>query len=93
MPINYEKIGEYACEKAEEYEISLNVYSGIVNARKEIDKKIQDAEVKGNKNLLPDLYDEYRKIREDQRANESFRQKFCEDFLSEISQMMEENNE
>lgn len=90
MSIDYETIGRFACEKANDYERSFAVYKDLVEKRKKIDAMIIDAEKKGNKEILKELYNEFRIIKQDQMTNQSYRQKFCDDFLFEISEMMKD---
>lgn len=90
MAIDYETIGKFACEKAKDYERAIQTHKELVGKRNEIDAKIAEANKKDDKNLLAQLYKEFRIIKQDQMANRSFRQKFCDDFLYEISQMMKE---
>lgn len=91
MP-NYQAIGEFAVEKSKEYERAVKVHSQLVHQRYELDKKIQDAELNQNTELLVELYKQFRILKRDQQANASFRQKFCDDFLFEIAQMAKETN-
>lgn len=90
MAIDYETIGKFACEKAKDYERAIQTHTELVRKRNEVDAKIDEANKKGDKELLAQLYKEFRIIKQDQMSNLSFRQKFCDDFLYEISQMMKE---
>lgn len=91
MP-NFQKIGEFAVEKAQEYQRSIEVHSELVKQRNELDNKIREAELAGDKKLLEELYKEFRILKTDQMANLSYRQKFCDDFLFEIGEMARETN-
>lgn len=92
MP-NYQAIGEFAVEKSSEYERAVKVHSELVHRRYELDKKIQEAELKHDTESLGELYKEFRILKADQQANASFRQKFCDDFLFEIAQMAKGNKQ
>lgn len=89
MSIDYESIGKYACEKAEEYHTLVREHVNLVKERHEIDGKIAKAEAKGDTKSLEPLYKEFREIHAMQSSNRCYRQKFCDDFLSKISEMME----
>lgn len=91
MP-NYQAIGEFAVEKSSEYERAVKVHSQLVHQRYELDKKIQEAELKHDTESLPELYKQFRILKQEQQANASFRQKFCDDFLFQIAQMAKETN-
>lgn len=90
MP-NYQAIGEFAVEKSSEYERAVKVHSQLVHQRYELDKKIQEAELKHDTELLGELYKQFRVLKQDQQANREYRQKFCDDFLFQIAQMAKEN--
>ena len=92
MAIDYETIGRFACEKANDYQRSYSVHKELLEKRKLIDSMISDAEKRNDKAVLSALYKEFRVIRQDQTANQSYRQKFCEDFLSEIINLMKETD-
>ena len=91
MP-NYQAIGEFAVEKSSEYERAVKVHSQLVHQRYELDKKIRDAELKHDTESLPELYKQFRILKQEQQANSSFRQKLCDDFLFQIAQMAKENS-
>lgn len=90
MGIEFETIGKYACDKAEEYVRLIEEHKTLVHDRNEIDKQIVDAEVKGDSKKLEELYKRFREIHASQRSNACYRQKFCDEFLSKILEMMEE---
>lgn len=92
MP-NYQAIGEFAVEKSSEYERAVKVHSQLVHQRYELDKKIQEAELKHDTESLGKLYKEFRILKRDQQANREYRQKFCDDFLFAIAQMAKENKQ
>lgn len=93
MSINYEEIGKFAVEKANEYENSLIAHKEIKSDQATLDKEISVAEVRGEKERLEKLYEKYRELKRDESANDSFRQKFCDDFLFELSLMAKEEDE
>lgn len=90
MSIDYSRIGEYACDKANDYERSLHVFSELLQDEEEINKKIRKAEMNNDKKELNELYKKYRENKQDQKANSLFREKFCNDFMFEIKEMARE---
>lgn len=85
MP-DFQKIGEFAVEKANEYKRAIEVHSQLVKEQNALDKEIHEAEFNHSENL-PELYKKFRVLKAEQEANQCFRQKFCDDFLFEIEEM------
>lgn len=90
--MTFEEIGKYAVEKANEYKRAVQEHKRLVQERHDIDQQIIDAEIKQDKDTLAKLYEEFRIIKYAQLKNRTFRQEFCDDFLSTISDMEKEMN-
>ena len=91
--LDYKEIGEFAVDKANEYNQSKITYAKLVSEENELMKKIHEAEFKHRHETVEELYSNYRALLEDKRANQSFRDNFSERFFEEVLKKVEKANE
>lgn len=88
--VDYIKIGKFVEHGVEKYSMAIEQHKKMIHEQNELNHEIIKEEQKENKDVekLGQLYKQYRILKQDLHANQSFRQFHMDKILSEVREYL-----